>query len=230
MRLSAGSYISSADQIAAGIITAAKLASTLDISGKTVTLPATSVTAGMLTAALDLSGKTLTLPSGFTPGLTLKSTTTLGSGATNVTASSLDFDTDGYYFVVGTILNSSGGVEGYHMAFNGDTTDANYDTSEFEAATTSATVAREDNRDITQTNLVNTSCINFFGVLMRDVNGYAVAMIHYSGGTGTSTQTGITYHHKSNSAANITSFSIYSDVSGGCATGSTMSVFKLIKA
>lgn len=45
-----------------GTITAGMLASTLDISGKTVTLPNTSVTAGMLAATLDISGKTLTLP------------------------------------------------------------------------------------------------------------------------------------------------------------------------
>ena len=45
-------------------VTAGMLASTLDISGKTVTLPNTSVTAGMLASTLDLSGKTVTLPSG----------------------------------------------------------------------------------------------------------------------------------------------------------------------
>jgi len=50
------------DEIADGAVTAGKLASTLDISSKTVTLPATSVTAGMLAATLDLSSKTLTLP------------------------------------------------------------------------------------------------------------------------------------------------------------------------
>jgi len=45
-------------------VTAGMLASTLDISGKTVTLPNTSVTAGMLASSLDLTGKTVTLPSG----------------------------------------------------------------------------------------------------------------------------------------------------------------------
>ena len=45
-------------------VTAGMLASTLDISGKTVTLPNTSVTAGMLASTLDLTGKTVTLPSG----------------------------------------------------------------------------------------------------------------------------------------------------------------------
>jgi hypothetical protein len=45
-------------------VTAAKLAGTLDLSGKTIILPALSVTVGMLTAALDLSGKTLTMPAG----------------------------------------------------------------------------------------------------------------------------------------------------------------------
>ena len=44
-----------------GTVTADDLASTLDISSKTVTLPNTSVTAGMLSNTLDLSPKTVTL-------------------------------------------------------------------------------------------------------------------------------------------------------------------------
>lgn len=48
-------------------ISAAELASTLDLSSKTVTLPATSVTAAMLASTLDLSGKTLTMPTGLVP-------------------------------------------------------------------------------------------------------------------------------------------------------------------
>ena len=39
-----------------------ELATTLDLSTHTVTLPNTSVTAAMLATSLDLSGKTLTLP------------------------------------------------------------------------------------------------------------------------------------------------------------------------
>jgi hypothetical protein len=54
--------IVNADIDASAAIAAAKLAGTLDLSGKTVTLPATSVTAAMLANALDLSTKTLTLP------------------------------------------------------------------------------------------------------------------------------------------------------------------------
>lgn len=48
--------------LANGEVSAAELAATLDLSGKTVTLPATSVTAAMLAATLDLSAKTVTLP------------------------------------------------------------------------------------------------------------------------------------------------------------------------
>jgi hypothetical protein len=43
-------------------VTATKLAATLNLASKTVTLPATSVTAAMLAATLDLSTKTVTLP------------------------------------------------------------------------------------------------------------------------------------------------------------------------
>jgi hypothetical protein len=56
--------IVNADIDASAAIAATKLASVLDLSGKTVTLPATSVTAAMLAATLDVSGKTLTLPAG----------------------------------------------------------------------------------------------------------------------------------------------------------------------
>ena len=52
-----------------GTITADDLASTLDISSKTVTLPNTSVTAGMLSGTLDLSSKTLTLPGSTVEGV-----------------------------------------------------------------------------------------------------------------------------------------------------------------
>ena len=44
-----------------GTVTADDLASSLNISSKTVTLPNTSVTAGMLSGTLDLSSKTVTL-------------------------------------------------------------------------------------------------------------------------------------------------------------------------
>ena len=48
--------------IADNNITEPLLATTLDLSSHTITLPATSVTAAMLASSLDLSGKTLTLP------------------------------------------------------------------------------------------------------------------------------------------------------------------------
>jgi hypothetical protein len=54
--------IVNADIDASAAIAAAKLASTLDLSGKTVTLPNTSVTAAMLASTLNLSSKTVTLP------------------------------------------------------------------------------------------------------------------------------------------------------------------------
>lgn len=47
-----------------GQVTAAKLASTLDLSGKTVTLAAGEVSAGELASTLDLSGKSVTLATG----------------------------------------------------------------------------------------------------------------------------------------------------------------------
>jgi hypothetical protein len=53
--------IVNADIDAAAAIAAAKLASTLDLSTKTVTLPNTSVTAAMLADTLDLGAKTVTL-------------------------------------------------------------------------------------------------------------------------------------------------------------------------
>ena len=47
-----------------GSVTADGIASSLDLSGKTVTLPAGMVTADDLSSTLDLSGKTVTLPAG----------------------------------------------------------------------------------------------------------------------------------------------------------------------
>jgi hypothetical protein len=47
-----------------GTVTVDDLASPLNLSSKTVTLPNTSVTAGMLSDTLDLSSKTVTLPDG----------------------------------------------------------------------------------------------------------------------------------------------------------------------
>ena len=47
-----------------GTVTGDDLASPLNLSSKTVTLPNTSVTAGMLSDTLDLSSKTVTLPDG----------------------------------------------------------------------------------------------------------------------------------------------------------------------
>ena len=49
-------------EISNGTVTADDLASPLDISSKTLTLPNTSVTAGMLSNTLDLSPKSVTLP------------------------------------------------------------------------------------------------------------------------------------------------------------------------
>jgi hypothetical protein len=54
--------IVNADIAAGAAIAASKLASTLDFSSNTVTLPNTSVTAAMMANTLDLSSKTVTLP------------------------------------------------------------------------------------------------------------------------------------------------------------------------
>ncbi len=51
-------------ELADGAVTAAKLATALDLSSKTLTLPNGNVTAAKLADILDLSSKTLTLPDG----------------------------------------------------------------------------------------------------------------------------------------------------------------------
>ena len=69
----------SSDDIASNAVTVAKLASTLDLSSNTVTLPNTSVTAGMLASTLDISGKTVTLPNTSVTAGMLASTLDLSS-------------------------------------------------------------------------------------------------------------------------------------------------------
>jgi hypothetical protein len=86
--------IVNADVDAAAAIAASKLASTLDLSGKTVTLPAASVTAAMLAATLDISGKTVTLPATSVTAAMLAATLdisgkTVTLPATSVTAAML---------------------------------------------------------------------------------------------------------------------------------------------
>ena len=56
-------------KISDGTVSADDLASSLDLSSKTVTLPTTSVTAAMLSSTLDLSSKTITLPPSATAAL-----------------------------------------------------------------------------------------------------------------------------------------------------------------
>jgi hypothetical protein len=73
-------------------VTAAKLAATLDLSSKTITLPDTSVTAAMLASTLNLSSKTLTLPAANTPAFTKSYTSanqTITSGGSLTLAHSL---------------------------------------------------------------------------------------------------------------------------------------------
>lgn len=67
LTLTPPSTINTAD-IADGAVTAVKMASTLDLSAKTITLPALSVTAGQLAATLDLSSKTLTFANALLSG------------------------------------------------------------------------------------------------------------------------------------------------------------------
>lgn len=64
---------------AAGEISAAELASTLDFSGKTFTVPDGNITAAKLASTLDLSGKTLTVPDGNITAAKLASTLDLSS-------------------------------------------------------------------------------------------------------------------------------------------------------
>lgn len=88
------SAIVNADIDASAAIAATKLASSLDLSGKTVTLPDTSVTAGMLAAALDLSGKTVTLPStSVTAGMLAAALDLSGKTLTMPSALSLSYPT-----------------------------------------------------------------------------------------------------------------------------------------
>ena len=69
----------SSDEIASNAVTVGKLASTLDLSSNTVTLPNTSITAGMLASTLDISGKTVTLPNTSVTAGMLASTLDLSS-------------------------------------------------------------------------------------------------------------------------------------------------------
>jgi hypothetical protein len=71
--------IVNADIDANAAIAANKLASTLNLSGKTVTLPSASVTAGMLENALDLTGKTVTMPNASVTAAMLSNTLDLSA-------------------------------------------------------------------------------------------------------------------------------------------------------
>jgi hypothetical protein len=64
----ADSAVTSA-KISDGVVSADDLASSLNLSSKTITLPSASVTASMLSSTLDLSSKTVTLPLSATAAL-----------------------------------------------------------------------------------------------------------------------------------------------------------------
>jgi hypothetical protein len=113
--------IVNADIDAGAAIAAAKLASTLDLSGKTVTLPAASVTAAMLANTLDLSSKTLTLPRPLTLATAKSSTsgtdvefTGIPSWANKVTLMFHEVSTNGTD-PMSVQIAGSGGYSGTYM-------------------------------------------------------------------------------------------------------------------
>lgn len=103
-------------------VTAAKLAATLDLSTKTLTLPSSCVDASNLASTLDLSSKTVTLPAASVTAAMLAGTVdltgkvvVLPNGATGVTASASDNSAkiattayvDGAVAAVGTELGTA---------------------------------------------------------------------------------------------------------------------------
>lgn len=81
--------ITNADIDANAAIAAGKLATTLDLSTRTVTLPATSVTDAMLANTLNLSGKTVTLPSTSVTDAMLSNTINLSSKTVTLPSASV---------------------------------------------------------------------------------------------------------------------------------------------
>ena len=114
--------IVNADIDASAAIAAAKLAGTLDLSGKTLTLPATSVTAAMLANTLDLSSKTLTLPRPLTLATAKASTsgtdvefTGIPSWANKVTLMFHEVSTTNGTDPMSVQIAGSGGYSGLYM-------------------------------------------------------------------------------------------------------------------
>jgi hypothetical protein len=81
--------IVNADIDANAAIAASKLASTLDFSTNTVTLPNTSVTAAMLANTLNLTGKTVTMPNTSVTDAMLANTLNLSTKTLTLPASSV---------------------------------------------------------------------------------------------------------------------------------------------
>lgn len=191
-----------------------------------------SGTSGVLPSQSGNSGKILTTDgsnaSWGNPALKLVETKTIaGAAVTQVSFTGLDLNTDKQYFLIGTLLNSSGAGSIYAVYVNADGVGANYRRIAVNGSGALATSDAASNPNITSVSLADAEEAYIDAYFKVSGSGYGHYRVRYAElGTAMASITDTMITHSANTT-NITSIQIEANQANGIGIGSTFSLYKL---
>jgi len=153
------------------------------------------------------------------------SETTVGSNSQTVSLTSLDLDTAKAYLLILDIKNVSGAAATYSLFYNTDSTATNYYNDMSNDA--SPITKTRANTGLAFASGNNNLCTFVQIEILRDVDGYPVAIIR-SNQDGDSTATTVRVGaHSATTAANVTSIQITGSAAASIAQNSRIFLFRL---
>lgn len=210
-----GSFIATAGQIGSGVIPLSKLATEVGNANKLYSWNGSGVPTALQFA-----------------GLIKMSAQTLGAQATSIDFTSLDINTDGIYLFCVDLISNAAADYYVNLYVNNDTTNGNYYSEEYGASGSTGAV-QSDNQPaaVFMRSSANTARSFAWIWVIRSAGGYFHFMTTGSTYDSTNRMNLRNFAGTKSSAtvANITQLTFTSAQANGLATGSTITMYKLLR-
>lgn len=154
----------------------------------------------------------------------ISTVTVSGSAATSISISGLDLTTDHEYLLRVSLVNATGSSATISMFYNGDTTATNYYNQITTSDNTSTTAARVNSARVIIDNA--NECVVAWIYIRKDIDGKPRALCQMNRDLPSAMKTSI-LTHAWNSATNVTSLALTSDISSALDVGSYVAIYKL---
>ena len=157
----------------------------------------------------------------------LVQTQTLAAAATTITFSSLDYNSDGMYILMGIVKNHAGLANTIKLYFNNDTTDGDYHTQEVSCDNAAISGQR---LNLPRLAYINLSEATFVCYIQKTPSGYIFATSFPNLEVAANIKFYFEKITMDATQANLTRLDITSNQASGMDIGTSMSLYKLAKA